>query len=555
MTRNLRLKAAFIVAVILACIYGIIGLPKSKEELAANWKNNIHLGLDLSGGTQLVMQVQLQDAFKAYADASIQRMEDAMKKENIDFGALTSSDPKRLEDAEKIEIDVKNVPLAKGSAFRTMVNDQFGDWVLTALSSTDYKLMLKTTEGLKLKQDTMTQTMATIERKINGLGLTESSVQPTGRSANDAELLIQLPGVDDPAHVKQLLQTQAVLEWDEVKDGPFASKEEAMAKHGGVLPLNTKLVPTVARGAAQSWYLVSRISIVRGTDIRDAHASQGDMNRWETSFVLTQDAAKRFERYTEANIGNRAAIVVDGQVISAPTIQSRISDTGRITGAATHEEAGDLALNLRAGSLPASIVIQEERTVGPSLGADSIRDGFWAGIVGLIAVVFFMLVYYRRAGINATLALVLNAVILIAALSYFDATLTLPGIAGIILTIGMAVDTNVLIFERIREELRTGKAVIAAVDTGFAKAFLTIIDTHVTTVVSCAFLFIFGTGPVKGFAVTLVIGLIANVFTAVFVSKTIFDWELSRKEAGNRTQYLRAPGRLLGSRWYLVVTF
>jgi preprotein translocase subunit SecD len=530
MTRNLQYKAAFIILVILVCIYGIIGLPKSKDELIANWKKNIHLGLDLSGGTQLVMQVQIQDAFKAYADAAIQRMEDEMKKESIDSSGLTSSDPKRLEDADKIEIDIKGVPLAKGSALRAMVNDQFGDWVLTAANSTDYRLTLKTSEALKLKQDTMTQTMATIERKINGLGLTESSVQPTGRSDTEAELLIQLPGVDDPAHVKQLLQTQAVLEWDEVKDGPFASKEEAMTKHGGVLPLNTKLVPTVARGAQQQWYLVSRISIVRGTDIRDAHASQGDMNRWETGFVLTQDAARRFERYTEANIGNRAAIVVDGQVISAPTIQSRISDTGRITGAATHEEAGDLALNLRAGSLPASIVIQEERTVGPSLGADSIRDGFWAGTVGLIAVILFMLFYYHRSGINATLALVLNAVILIAALSYFDATLTLPGIAGIILTIGMAVDSNVLIFERIREELRTGKAVVAAVDAGFAKAFLTIIDTHVTTVVSCAFLFIFGTGPVKGFAVTLVIGLIANVFTAVFVSKTIFDFELSGKK-------------------------
>jgi preprotein translocase subunit SecD len=269
--------------------------------------------------------------------------------------------------------------------------------------------------------------------------------------------------------------------------------------------------------------------VIRGTEIRDAHAAQGELNRWETNFVLTQDAAKRFERYTEANIGNRAAIVVDGQAISAPTIQSRISDTGRITGAASQEEAADLGLNLRAGSLPASVHYSEERTVGPSLGADSIREGLRAGLAGLIAVVLFMLFYYRRSGINATLALVLNAVILIAALSYFDATLTLPGIAGVILTIGMAVDSNVLIFERIREELRAGKAVVAAVDAGFSKAFLTIIDTHVTTVVSCAFLFIFGTGPVKGFAVTLVIGLIANIFTAVFVSKTIFDFELAGK--------------------------
>ena len=529
MTRNIKIKAGIIVVVILACIYGIIGLPKSKDELVANWKKNIHLGLDLSGGTQLVMEVQLQDAFKAFADNTIDRMKDELKKDNIDFSDITRNDPQTLQDADKIEINIKGVPVAKTSVFRSTVNDQYQEWILTALNSSDYRMTMKPTESLKLRQDTMTQTMATIERKINGLGLAESSVQPTGRSDAEADLLVQLPGVDDPAHVKQLLQTQAVLEWDEVKDGPFGSREEALAKHGGILPLNTKLVPTVLRGGQQSWYLVSRSAIVHGTDIRDAHAGQGELNRWETNFVLTQDAAKKFERYTEANIGNRAAIVVDGQVISAPTIQSRISDTGRITGAASQEEAADLALNLRAGSLPASVHYSEERTVGPSLGADSIREGLRSGLAGLIAVVVWMLFYYRRSGINATLALFLNAVILVAALSYFDATLTLPGIAGVILTIGMAVDSNVLIFERIREELRAGKAVVAAVDAGFSKAFLTIIDTHVTTVVSCAFLFIFGTGPVKGFAVTLVIGLIANVFTAIFVSKTIFDFELAGK--------------------------
>jgi preprotein translocase subunit SecD len=530
MDRNVKIKAAIIVAVILVCLYGIIGIPKSKDELVANWQKNIHLGLDLSGGTQLVMQVQVQDAYKAFADNTIERLKQELQKDGINTsGDLTRNDPATIEDADKIEIDIKGIPSDKSGAFRSIVNDQFGDWVPTALNSTDYKLTMKPTEALKLKQDTMTQTMATIERKINALGLAESSVQPTGRSDAEAELLVQLPGVDDPAHVKQLLQTQAVLEWDEVKDGPFNSREEALSKHGGVLPLNTKLVPTAVRGGQQEWYLVSRGAIVHGTDIRDASAAQGELNRWETNFVLTQQAARKFETYTQANIGNRAAIVVDGVVISAPTIQSKISDTGRITGATSQEESADLALNLRAGSLPAGVRYEEERTVGPSLGADSIREGFRAGLAGVVAVVFFMLIYYRRSGINATLALILNAVILIAALSYFDATLTLPGIAGIILTIGMAVDSNVLIFERIREELRAGKAVVAAVDAGFSKAFLTIIDTHVTTIVSCAFLFIFGTGPVKGFAVTLVIGLFANLFTAVFVSRTIFDFELSGK--------------------------
>jgi preprotein translocase subunit SecD len=530
MTSNIKIRIGIIVAVILVCLYGVINIPRSKDELIANWKKNIHLGLDLSGGTQLVMQVQLQDAFKAAADNVIESLKQELQKDGITpSGDITRNEPMTIEDADKIEIDVKGIPSDKSSMFRNIVNDQFTQWVPTALNSTDYKLTMKPSDALKLKQDTLSQTMATIERKINALGLAESSVQPTGRSDAEAELLIQLPGVDDPAHVKQLLQTQAVLEWDEVKDGPYTSREDALAKKGGILPLNTKLVPTSTRGGQQSWYLVSRIPVVRGTDIRDASAAAGELNRWETNFVLTQDAAKKFGAYTEANIGQRAAIVVDGVVISAPTIQSKISDTGRITGAASQEEAADLALNLRAGSLPAALTIEEERTVGPSLGADSIHEGFAAGIAGLVAVVLFMLFYYRRSGINATLALFLNAVILIAALAYFDATLTLPGIAGIILTIGMAVDSNVLIFERIREELRAGKAVVAAVDAGFSKAFLTIIDTHVTTVVSCAFLFIFGTGPVKGFAVTLVIGLVANLFTAVFVSRTIFDAELSGK--------------------------
>jgi preprotein translocase subunit SecD len=220
-------------------------------------------------------------------------------------------------------------------------------------------------------------------------------------------------------------------------------------------------------------------------------------------------------------------VVLDNQIVSVATIQARIEDSGRITGLGGEEEAVDLSRYLRSGSLPAAVTPNEERSIGPSLGNDSIHQGIIAGIAGLMAVVVVMLVYYKRAGINAVLALALNTIVLLAAVSYFHAVLTLPGIAGIILTIGMAVDSNVLIFERIREELRSGKSVIAAVDAGFGKAWWTIVDTHVTTVVSCAFLFMFGEGPVRGFAVTLVIGLVANVFTAVFVSKTIFDYELS----------------------------
>jgi preprotein translocase subunit SecD len=529
MNRTLQFKWLFIVAVILACIYGIIGIPRSVADITNNFRKNIRLGLDLRGGSQLVMQVQVQDAFKAEADATSERLKDDLKKAGVDYASMDRNDPQNIQDADKIQINVHGVPAVKAADFRRVVNDQLANtWNLTPVNATDYRLNLKPTEALKLRKDTVLQTINTIEKKINGLGLAESAVQQRGRAETDAEILVQLPGVDDPARIKEILRTAAMLELFKVIDGPFASREEALAKNGGILPLNSQILKAAARGGGQeSWYILERTPAITGRDLRDAHAAQGEVGRWETNFVLTQDAARRFERFTDSNIGNRLAIVLDKIVLSAPVIQNKISDNGRITGAANHEEASDLALNLRAGSLPASVVYMEERSVGPALGADSIRDGIYASIAGIAAVILVMLIYYKRSGVNATLALILNAIILVAALSYFDATLTLPGIAGVILTIGMAVDSNVLIFERIREELRAGKAVVAAVDTGFSRAFLTIIDTHVTTVVSCAFLFIFGTTAVKGFTVTLVIGLIANLFTAVFVSKAIFDWELS----------------------------
>jgi preprotein translocase subunit SecD len=382
-----------------------------------------------------------------------------------------------------------------------------------------------------LKRDTVVRSIQTISNRINALGLTEPVVQQEGRADSDYRILVQLPGVDDPARVKEIIGTAAVLEIVEVKDGPFPSEEAARAAHGGVLPLNTKLLKAPARGGGEgvSYYLVNRIPVITGRDLRNARASQDEFRKWEAGFTLSQDGAKKFERFTEANIGNRLAVVLDNQIRSVATIQSKISDQGRITNLGSEQEASDLSLVLRSGSLPAGIVYLEERSVGPSLGADSIREGIIAGLVGLLAVILVMLVYYKRAGLNAVLALVLNTIILIAALSYFHAVLTLPGIAGVILTIGMAVDSNVLIFERIREELRAGKAIVSAVDAGFGKAWWTIVDTHVTTIVSCLFLFLFGTGPVRGFAVTLVVGLLANVFTAVFVSRVIFDYELSGK--------------------------
>ena len=534
MKKPLRFRFFFILAVVLVCVYGIIGLPRSKDELIANWEKNIRLGLDLRGGTYLVIQVQQQDAFNADAGAVAERLKDVLRKANVPFGDVEVDEAKSLADAQNVAVVVKGVPLAQTGTFRSLIGEQFSQWLLKPQSQTDYRLTMKPTDALSLWQSTLAQTKNTIDKKINALGLTEATVQQR-KEDKDSQLLVQMPGVDDPAHVKQIIQTAAVLELYEVKGGPFASREEALSQNGGVLPLGTKLIGAAGTGnpnaRGEGVYLVARTPVVRGPDIRDAKAERGELpNTWETGFVLSQDAAKRFADFTgaHANDRDRLAIVLDGKVLLAPTIHSQIHDQGRITGEPNQQEATDLALNLKAGSLPASVRYEQENTVGPSLGADSIHQGFVAGIAGVLAVIVAMLIYYKRSGINATLALILNAIVLIACLSYFGAVLTLPGIAGIILTIGMAVDSNVLIFERIREELRAGKAVIPAVDSGFGKALLTIIDTHVTTVVSCAILFLFGSGPVKGFAVTLVIGLVANVFTAVFVSRFIFDWELSR---------------------------
>jgi preprotein translocase subunit SecD len=381
------------------------------------------------------------------------------------------------------------------------------------------------------RREVVEQTRQIIARRINAYGLSEAPVQPYGSRGN--ELLVQLPGVSDSSHIRNLLQSRAVLEWCTVDEGPYASEADAVARHGGILPYNQKLLPTRAAADGQrAWYLVDRLPVIRGSDLRDARVSSGNMDQPVTTFTLSQDAARRFERYTQAHIGQRSAIVLDQEILSAPVIEDVIRDTGQIRGARTLEEAQDLAINLRAGALPAAIEVAQEQMVEASLGADSIRHGLGAAAAGLTAVVATMLLYYRWAGVNATLTLVLNGVLLIAALACFGAVLTLPGIAGAVLTIGMAVDSNVLIFERIREELRAGKPAAAALAAGFSKAFATLLDTHVTTVVSCAFLFFFGTPAVQGFAATLVLGLITNLFTSVFVSRVAFDWELARGRPG-----------------------
>jgi preprotein translocase subunit SecD len=528
MRKNLTAKAVIIAVTILLCIVGIIGIPTSKAALDANIQKNIKLGLDLKGGSHLILQVQVQDAVEAEADQVIERLKEELRKAGIDYALMERTEAATIEEADNVHILIKGVPSEKSSQFRSTVAERFPTWVLTPTSSTDYRMNLTPTELIALKRETVERSITTIDKRINALGLTEPVVQQHGRAGEEFEILVQLPGVDDPARVKSIMQTAAMLEIQEVKDGPYPSREAALSQHGGILPPNTELLRTARSAEGEQWYLLARTPVITGRDLRNARPARDEFGKWEAGFQLSPDGGRRFGRFTEANVGNRLSVVLDNQIINVATIQNKIDDSGRITGLSGEQEAQDLSLNLRAGALPAGIVYLEERTVGPSLGADSIKQGVTAGLVGLTMVVTVMLVYYRKSGVNAVIALLLNAVITVAALGYLDAVWTLPGIAGLILSIGMAVDSNVLIFERIREEMRGGKGVAAAISAGFDRVFLTIVDTHVTTVVACAFLFMFGTGPVKGFAVTLVIGLIANVFTAVFVSRTMFEWVLNR---------------------------
>jgi preprotein translocase subunit SecD len=537
MTPNVKYKAAFILVVILFCIYFLVGyptFPTSTAQIKDNFAHQIKLGLDLQGGTHLILQVQVQEAIAQETDQTVDRLTSQLRAKNISY-----DDVRRADDTH---ILVRKIDPAQVSAFRDLIAAQYNNlWDLgpTAGDPAGYTLTLRAGAIAQIQDTTMSLSLETIGRRINALGLTEPTVQLRG-GRNDNEILVQLPGEADPTGAKHVIQEAGQLELKLVEDpSVYTSQIDALQKHGGVLPAGTELVPGDAANRApgatdtgDSWYLLSRAPIITGRDLRTATENRSTNNpgMYQVNFALSADAAKRFGPFTEQNKERQMAIVLDKRVQSAPVIKGRIDDTGEITGNFSQESAHSLALVLSSGALPASIKYLEERTVGPSLGADSIRHGVQASVLSLLVVMIFMLVYYRLSGANAVLALILNLIILLFFLAMFGAVLTLPGIAGVILTIGMGVDSNVLVFERIREELRNGKSAPSAVQAGFDKAFLTIIDTHVTTVVSAFFLFLFGTGPIRGFAITLTIGLIANVFTAIYVSKTIFQYHLSKMD-------------------------
>jgi preprotein translocase subunit SecD len=531
METKIRGRAIVILVLVVVCILGIIGFPKNVQELKENLHTRIHLGLDLKGGTNLILQVQVEDAVNITSDEALERLKDELKATNIPYADIEKDDDKS-QNPPIHRIVIKGIPQDRTTDLQALATSQYSDWDLVRVpgDETARMLVLKASAAATLRNQALTQAMDTIRRRVDSLGVVEPTIAEYGQG--DFELVVQLPGVDDPTRVKDLMQSRALLEFKLVQDGPYPSREAALSSHGGVLPPDTELMPGSDNGT-ENWYVLNRIAAVTGRDLTGADPSHDETGRPDVDFTLNRDGAERFGRVTGANIGKLLAVVLDNRVFTAPIIHGQINDHGQISGGSfTPQSAQDLALVLRSGALPATINYQSEETVGPSLGADSIRHGLIASIVGLLAVMGFMLVYYRGSGVNANVALILNLLILIAAMGYIGAVLTLPGIAGVILTVGMGVDSNVLIFERIREELRLGKAVGAAVAAGFEQAFRTIIDTHVTTVVSAAILFAFGTGAIRGFAVTLTIGLIANLFTSVFVSRVIFDYVLSRREKG-----------------------
>ena len=529
MSKRLRWRVILIVLVVAGIIAGYVltGYSNAKKEwtgpgeptLAETLKKGVKLGLDLRGGIHLVLQVATADALKAERDSAAERLQTEAREGGLTLGPVAFPTDRSFSVAVTPRTDERRL----GETVKRFLPE----WTYSAAGG-KWTFALTDAARRQIEDNAVAQAVETIRNRVDEFGVSEPLI---ARQGSD-RILVQLPGIDDPKRVKDLIKNTAFLELKLVVSGPSTDRAELLKASGGQAPPNSELVEAKAEAGVResSWYLVQEAAVITGRDLKNARPAQGQFGSSEVAFFLNAAGAGKFKDATGKNIGKQLAIILDNRVQSAPTIQSQIDAEGRITGSFTPEEANDLALVLRAGALPAGLTYLEERTVGPSLGLDSIRKGMTASMVGAVLVFVAVILYYRLSGLNAVLALLMNAVLLLGGMSLFNATLTLPGIAGFILTIGMAVDSNVLIFERIREELRAGRAPKTAIENGFSKAFATIIDTHLTVIISAVFLFQFGTGPVKGFAVTLILGLLISVFTAVFVSHTIFEIAYGRRQ-------------------------
>jgi preprotein translocase subunit SecD len=511
MMKNVRMRLSLTVAVIALAVLAFY--PPSTK---------VNLGLDLKGGVHLVLKVQTDDALRSETEITSERLRDTLTRNNVQFSNIevSAADEFRISGVT----DDSGLRDATADAETTFNRDSSGGV---------YTFKIKPNIANQLRDEAVTQALQTIERRVNELGVAEPVV---ARYSGREQILVQLPGVSDVQRAKQVIRATAQLQIRLVENPtPFSSREAALQAFNNVLPSDVEILPGRLDGSGTAgtagtvYYAVKKVSVITGNELRSAQPSIDQFNRPAVAFTLKQDAAERFGNFTQSNIGRPLGVILDDRVMSVATIQDRITDNGQITGIG-REESQDLVITLKSGALPASLTYEEERTVGPSLGRESIEAGVYASVGGLLMVIVFMMLYYKLSGLNAVVSIVVNLVILLGMMAYLGATMTLPGIAGFILTIGMGVDSNVLIFERIKEELQTAKGVKQAVAAGFDRVFLTILDTHVASLIAAAFLFQFGTGPIRGFATTLTIGLLSNVFTAVFVSRTMFELVLSRRQ-------------------------
>jgi len=519
MYKNLRWKFLVTAIVTVLAVWSFVP-PKQK----------VKLGLDLQGGLELIYRVETDAALKIETDTTSEQLADALK-----TGAVTVQ---AVKVTSLTSFEVTGVQPANDQQFRTLAEQTTGSFGRDAGDTAgSYVFTMKPNIVVNRRSEAVAQAIQTIERRINELGVSEPLVAPYGSKGD--QIIIQLPGLKNMAQAKSIIRSTAQLEIKLV-EGEAGDEVALLASHGGKVPDDMEVHPGasgVKGDGGKTFYLVRKIAAVTGRDLRNASATLDENNLPAVKFTLNSDGVAKFTRVTGDNVGRQLAIILDNIVQSAPRIESRISQPeARITGSFTQQEAQDLSLVLRSGALPAPLTPQGQSEVGPTLGQDSIRAGVLASVVGLVLVTMFMLVYYKLAGINAFVSVALNLVILLGFIAYFNAVMTLPGIAGFVLTIGMGVDSNVLIFERIREELDAKKPPRQAIALGFDRVFTTIIDTHVSSLIAAAFLFQFGTGPIRGFATTLAFGLASNVFTAVFVSRTLFEFMLSRRPSGSQQQ-------------------
>ena len=532
---------------------GLLLLAPVVIAVVAAWPldEKIRLGLDLRGGMHLVLRVETEDAVRSELSQDMDRLLRIAEEEGLAGLTVRIDAPDAVEAGEGAAARSFLVSGAAGGQSATLA-DLARNNLRTSEGAPAYEMARRGDElvfvmadahARGIERQAVTKALDTIRNRVDQFGVAEPAIQPV---AGTNRILVQLPGVDDPERVRNLIGETAFLEFrlnDYPREGtPGVPREQILAHYGGQVPDHVEILPVRpeedepgrAADAEPLYIAVERRSVITGRDLKGAMPSVGQLNEPVVRFNLTPEGGRLFAEATGANVGRGLAIVLDRRVVSSPRINSRIGDEGIIEGGFTPQRVADLSLILKSGALPARITYLEERTVGPSLGRDSIRQGLRAGALGMALVLLLMLVVYRLSGVNALVVLVLDLVLLFGGLALFNATLTLPGIAGIVLTIGMAVDANVLIFERIKEELRVGRTVRSAIEAGFARALSSILDGNVTTLLAALFLFQFGTGPIRGFAVTLSIGIFASVFNAVFVSRWMYDLQLSRRERVER---------------------